>query len=100
MSSLAARVGDKTGHGKPLGGPGIGSPNVFIGGLPAWRALLDISACPLSDGPKPHGAGVVVKGSTTVFINFMPAARMLDQLVEASAPNPITEGCESVLIGD
>lgn len=34
----AARVSDTTGHGTPLG-PGPGSPTVFIGGLPAWRAL-------------------------------------------------------------
>lgn len=33
-----ARVTDPTSHGTPLGA-GPGSPNVRIGGLPAWRAL-------------------------------------------------------------
>lgn len=34
----AARVTDQTSHGTPLS-PGPGSPNVFIGGLPVWRAV-------------------------------------------------------------
>lgn len=34
----AARLTDMTAHGSPLS-PGIGSPNVLIGGLPAWRGL-------------------------------------------------------------
>ena len=35
----AARVGDQTSHGTPLG-PDPGSANVLIGGMPAWRAGL------------------------------------------------------------
>jgi len=35
----AARVGDSTAHGTPLGGIGIGSPTVLIGGRPAWRGI-------------------------------------------------------------
>ena len=34
----AARVTDITVHGSPMV-PGIGSPNVLIDGLPAWRAM-------------------------------------------------------------
>lgn len=34
----AARVGDPTAHGNPLG-PGPGSLDVLIGGRPAWRGL-------------------------------------------------------------
>ncbi len=62
---LAARIGDLTGHGTPLA-PGPGSVNVFIGGLPAWRAVSDVHACPLITVLVPHVGGVVVKGSTTV----------------------------------
>lgn len=94
----AARVGDLTGHGTPLG-PGIGSINVFIGGQPAWRAVGDTHACPLSNGPQPHVGGKVLVGSTTVFINNLPAARMGDQVVEAGGPNPIAAGMPMVLIG-
>ena len=41
----AARITDPTTHGMPLA-PGPGSVNVLIGGLPAWRALIDQHACP------------------------------------------------------
>ena len=34
----AARLGDTTAHGGPLG-PGPGAPTVFIGGKPAWRGI-------------------------------------------------------------
>ena len=37
MGQPAARVGDSTSHGTPLG-PGPGCPTVLIGGLPAARA--------------------------------------------------------------
>ena len=94
----AARVGDMTGHGTPLG-PGPGSLNVMIGGQPAWRALVDMHNCPLSDGPKAHVGGVVLKGSRSVLINKMPAVRQGDQIQEAGAPNPITAGFLKVQIG-
>ena len=94
----AATVGSQTSHGTPLL-PGPGSFNVLIGGKPAWRALVDTHACALSDGPKPHVGGVVVNGSTRVFINNFPAARMGDLIVEAGAPNPIASGEITVTIG-
>lgn len=98
MGQPAARVGDQTSHGTPLG-PGPGLPTVLIGGMPAWRAGSDVHACPLSDGPKPHVGGVVVVGSATVLIGGLPAARQGDQVVEASAPNVIAIGAPTVLIG-
>jgi uncharacterized Zn-binding protein involved in type VI secretion len=98
MGQPAARVGDTTGHGTPLG-PGPGCPTVLIGGKPAWRAGSDTHVCPLFDGPKPHVGGVVAKGSATVLIGGLPAARVGDQVVEAGAPNPIAMGEPTVLIG-
>lgn len=98
MGQPAARVGDQTSHGTPLG-PGPGSATVLIGGMPAWRAGSDTHACPLSDGPKPHVGGVVAMGSATVLIGGLPAARQGDQVVEASAPNAIAVGAPTVLIG-
>ena len=75
---LAARVGDQTSHGTPLG-PGPGSLNVLIGGMPAWRTTADFHTCPLvSPGPVPHVGGVVYVGSITVLINSLPAARQGD----------------------
>jgi uncharacterized Zn-binding protein involved in type VI secretion len=98
MGLPAARLGDQTSHGTPLG-PGPGSLNVLIGNKPAWRATSDTHVCPLFDGPKPHVGGVVAVGSTSVLINNLPAARQTDQVVEASAPNAILLGEPTVLIG-
>jgi uncharacterized Zn-binding protein involved in type VI secretion len=53
MAQPAARAGDMTSHGTPLG-PGPGSPTVFIEGQPAWRAQVDVHVCPLTTGPLPH----------------------------------------------
>lgn len=94
----AARVGDQTSHGTPLG-PGPGSVNVLIGGMPAWRATADFHACPLVTGTVPHVGGTVLIGSTTVLINNLPAARQGDIIVESGPPNTIAMGCPTVLIG-
>jgi uncharacterized Zn-binding protein involved in type VI secretion len=98
MGQPAARVGDTTSHGTPLG-PGPGCPTVMIGGQPAWRAGTDMHVCPLSDGPKPHVGGTVAAGSITVMIGSMPAARQGDMVVVAGAPNAIVGGLPTVLIG-
>jgi uncharacterized Zn-binding protein involved in type VI secretion len=94
----AARVGDMTSHGTPLS-PGVGSANVLIGGMPAWRAGIDSHVCPLAEGPKPHIGGIVAKGSTKVRINGFPAARQGDVITEAGPPNSISMGCATVQIG-
>jgi uncharacterized Zn-binding protein involved in type VI secretion len=94
----AARVGDLTSHGTPLG-PGPGSPTVLIGGQPAWCAGVDTHVCPLVNGVQPHVGGVVAVGSLTVLIDGFPAARMGDTIVEAGGPNVISIGCPTVLIG-
>jgi len=72
---------------------------VLIGGQPAWRAVSDTHACPLSDGPKPHVGGVVAVGSMTVRIGGLPAARQGDMVVEVGPPNTISMGAPTVMIG-
>jgi len=98
----AARLGDPTSHGTPLG-PGPGSTNVMIGGKPAWRAGPDFHACPLvtgvPPGAVPHVGGTVPVGSATVLINNLPAARMGDMITESGPPNTIVMGEMTVLIG-
>lgn len=95
---LAARVGDMTSHGTPLG-PGPGSANVLIGGMPAWRATSDFHTCPLVTGTIPHAGGVVAMGSPTVLINNLPAARQGDVITESGPSNSIVMGCATVMIG-
>jgi len=94
----AARLADLTSHGTPLG-PGPGSPNVLIGGMPAWRAEADFHVCPLLTVLVPHVGGVVALGSLSVLIGGLPAARMGDMVVEAGPPNAIAMGSPNVLIG-
>ncbi len=96
--AAAARVGDITSHGTPLG-PGPGSANVLVGGMPAWRAGADVHSCPLVTGVVPHVGGTVAMGSATVFINGMPAARQGDTVTENGPPNAIFLGCPTVMIG-
>lgn len=94
-----ARLGDPTGHGKPLGGS-MGSPNVLIGGKPAWRAQVDFHACPMFAGIIPHVGGFIQMGSPTVRINGFPATRVGDQVIEqAGPPDPVVFGCPNVFIG-
>ena len=98
MGAPAARTGDATTHGTPLG-PGPGCATVLIGGQPAWRAGADTHVCPLVDGARPHVGGIVAAGSATVFIAGAPAARQGDLIVEAGPPNAIASGAATVLIG-
>jgi uncharacterized Zn-binding protein involved in type VI secretion len=95
--TLMARAGDGTAHGTPLS-PG-GSPNVLVGGRPAWRAAVDTHTCPLTSGTVPHVGGVVSQGEPTVLINGFPATSVGDTIVENGPPNRITTGCPSVRVG-
>lgn len=98
MGQPAARVGDMTSHGTPLGlGPGC--LTVLIGGMPAWRATTDIHVCPLFNGLQPHVGGTVMIGSMTVRIGGLAAVRQGDSVVEAGGPNSIVGGLPTVLIG-
>jgi uncharacterized Zn-binding protein involved in type VI secretion len=97
MGFPAARVGDQTGHGTPLG-PGPGCPTVLIKGMPAWR-VGDLHTCPVFTLLVPHVGGSVASGSTSVLIGGLPAARQTDMVQEAGGPNPIVKGEPSVLIG-
>lgn len=66
----------------------------------AIAVFTDTHTCPTVSGPAPHGIGVVTRGSATVFINGLPAARAGDQVFEAAGgADPIAKGCPSVNIG-
>ena len=100
----AARITDPTTHGAPLA-PGPGSADVMIGGLPAWRAMIDQHACPMASVSGADGVGSVMMGSPTVMIDFQMACRMGDIVIEkpglAMGPmNPIIMGCPTVMIGE
>lgn len=100
MGQPAARVTDM--HTCPMVTPGtppvphVGgpilptcSPNVITGGLPQAR-VTDKAYCV---GPP----DVIVKGSMTVLVNNLPAARIGDQTIHGGV---IVTGMPTVLIGD
>ena len=163
MGKPAARITDNVAHPlPPVLTPGPGSPNVLIGGLPAWRGIRQVSVAALKAAKQasdttiqvaksatmsttgtpaypaakaaeettksiaaanmgsmitssaggadihicstplpipPHGPGVVIDGSSTVFINGLPACSMGCTILEAvGPPNKIVSGCSTVLI--
>jgi len=96
MGKPAARISDmhicpkKTGTVPHVGGPiAAGSPDVFIGGLPAAR-VGDMAICV---GPPDK----IASGSSGVFVSGKQAARMGDDTAHGGK---IVAGCPTVLIGD
>ena len=60
----------------------------------------DIHSCVTPVPVPPHGPGVVIDGSKTVMINFLPACRLGDTLIEPlGPPNKIAKGEPTVIIG-
>ena len=99
MSQPAARVSDM--HNCPMATPGVPpiphvggpilptcSPNVVTGAMPQAR-VTDMCVCV---GPM----DVIIKGSTSVLVNGLQAARIGDTTVHGGV---IVTGCPTVLIG-
>jgi uncharacterized Zn-binding protein involved in type VI secretion len=69
--------------------------------ITSMAAGADINLCMTPLPAPPHGPGVVIDGSPTVFINNLPACRVGDTIVEAvGPPNKIVMGEMTVLIGN
>lgn len=91
-AALAAETAGKS----ALAGAAAG----LTAGLAASGA--DIHNCPMTTPPVPipHGPGLVIDGSSTVKINFLPAARQGDTVMEPiGGPDKISMGCPQVKIG-
>lgn len=70
------------------------------GAITGAAAGADIHACTTPLPVPPHGPGVDITGSATVSMNFLPAGRMGDTILEAiGPPNTITKGEMTVIIG-
>lgn len=89
----AARVKDPTGHPGVIGGPPL-VPTVLIGGMPAATVGTG-HVCMLA--PTPHPPSTIVKGSMTVLIGGMQAARVYD--MSGCGALIIPPGCPTVMIG-
>jgi uncharacterized Zn-binding protein involved in type VI secretion len=67
----------------------------------AHAGPADVHCCPKPVPHPPHGNGIVIDGSTTVFINSRRACRIGDRVLEAvGGGNPISNGAKTVFIGD
>lgn len=66
----------------------------------ALGGMADLHNCPMPTPAGPHGPGVVTRGSATVRINGLPAARQDDSVVEAcGGSDAISAGAPDVNIG-
>lgn len=82
------------------------SPNVKIGGAAAARATDKTQPCNIP-ACVPGGPGIISKGSGTVMINNLPAARVGDATAHAACVGPVPgptgtiigPGCPTVMIG-
>ncbi len=60
----------------------------------------DIHTCVTPSPVPPHGPGVVIDGSATVQVNFLPQCRLGDTILEAlGPPNKIVKGEMTVIVG-
>ncbi len=64
--------------------------------MPPAARLTDMHVCPV---PSHVGGPIAVPGMPTVFIEFLPAARVTDLCVCNGPPDPIAMGCPTVKIG-
>jgi uncharacterized Zn-binding protein involved in type VI secretion len=66
----------------------------------AMAGISDMHVCPVPVPIPPHGPGFVTRGSGTVNIGDLPAARQQDKVFEAcGGEDPIAMGCPTVNIG-
>lgn len=84
----AARIGDSTAHGTPLGGIGIGSLNVLIGGRPAWRGIPSAGVPGLNAAKNTVNITIKSLEATTVATSGTPAgpaAKVAEETGKATA---------------
>ncbi len=69
--------------------------------MSSMASISDMHVCPVPVPVPPHGPGFVTRGSRSVNIGNLPAARMGDEVFEAcGGQDPIAIGCPTVNIGD
>lgn len=96
-AAYAARLGDVMMHGDTIA-PGLGSPNVSVGGKPALRSC-DSHVCTKAT-PIPHVGAGFVHTQSNIKINGFPALRVGDFVDEGpQGKNPIVTGCLRVTLG-
>lgn len=83
----AARVGDPVSHPAPPLLSGAGSPNVFIGKLPAWRGMLAAGAPGLLSAKQSADAAIQAAEAVTLAnlgTPAFPAAKAAEEALKAA----------------
>ncbi|WP_431222844.1 PAAR domain-containing protein [Serratia sp. L9] len=92
ISRASGAVADFVDSVGSMDGPiSTASPNVYIEGKQAARAIVDVVACTKHSSPQK-----IAQGSESVFINDQPAARVGDKV---TCGGTIKEGARSVYVG-
>jgi uncharacterized Zn-binding protein involved in type VI secretion len=88
-------------HGSPLS-PGTGSPNVLIGGLPAWRGLPAAAAAALQSAQAVSDAAIKVAEAATIAAAGTPgapAAYAAEQAAKTAAAAAMSATMSSLAAG-
>jgi uncharacterized Zn-binding protein involved in type VI secretion len=69
--------------------------------MPPAARITDMHVCPMVTGVVPHvGGPILPPGCPTVFIGFLPAARIGDMATCVGPPDVIAQGSPTVIIGN
>ena len=97
----AARLTDLTMHGSPLS-PGTGSPNVLIGGFPAWRGLPAAAAATLQSAQAASDAVIKTAEAATIAAAGTPgapAAYAAEQAAKTAAAAAMSSAMSAMVAG-
>lgn len=67
--------------------------------MPPAARITDMHTCPMFNGPVPHVGGPIIKGQFNVLTCMMPQARVSDQCICVGPPDMIAKGSATVLVG-
>ena len=66
--------------------------------MPPASRITDMHVCPMFTGPVPHVGGPIILGAPTVLTGMLPQARVTDMCVCVGPPDMIAKGSMTVLV--
>lgn len=66
--------------------------------MPPASRITDMHVCPMFTGPVPHVGGPIILGCFTVITGMMPQARVTDIAVCVGPPDMIAKGSMTVFV--
>ena len=68
--------------------------------MPPASRITDSHTCPMVTGVVPHVGGPIITGAPTVSTCFMPQARVTDKAICVGPPDIIVKGSATVLVAN